>query len=86
MRIVVTVVPHARRPHVESLEGGGLRVAVAAPPREGRANAAVIAAVAEHFRISRSSVRIVRGGKSRQKVVEIVDAGVHSNPLRSEPR
>jgi uncharacterized protein len=71
MRIVVTVVPRARRPHVESLGNGDLRVAVTAPPREGLANAAVIAALAEHFRISRSKVRIVRGEKSRKKVVEI---------------
>ena len=71
MRIVVTVVPQARRAHVESLESGGLRVAVTAPPREGRANAAVIAALAEHFHISRSRVRIVRGERSRKKVVEI---------------
>ena len=71
MRITVTVVPHARRAHVESLGGGGLRGAVMAPPREGLANAAVIAALAEHFRISRSKVRIVRGEKSRKKVVEI---------------
>jgi uncharacterized protein (TIGR00251 family) len=70
MRIVVTVVPQARRTHVESL-GSGLRVAVTAPPREGRANAAVIAALAEHFRISRSRVRIVGGERSRKKVVEI---------------
>jgi uncharacterized protein (TIGR00251 family) len=71
MRIVVTVVPQARRAHVEPLESGGLRVAVTAPPREGRANAAVIAALAEHFHISRSRVRIVRGERSRKKVVEI---------------
>jgi len=71
VRIVVTVVPQARRPRVEALGNGGLRVAVTAPPREGLANAAVIAALAEHFRISRSKVRIIRGEKSRKKVVEI---------------
>ena len=74
MRIVVTVVPQARRPRVEALGNGGLRVAVTAPPREGRANAAVIATLAEHFRISRSNIRIVRGERSRKKVIEIAVA------------
>jgi uncharacterized protein (TIGR00251 family) len=73
MRIIVTVIPRARRPHVEPLEDGGLRVAVTAPPHEGRANAAVIAALAEHFHVPRSRVRILRGKTSRRKVVEIVD-------------
>jgi uncharacterized protein len=73
MRIIVTVIPRARRPHVEPLEDGGLRVAVTAPPHEGRANAAVIAALAEHFHVPRSRVRIVRGETSRRKVVEIID-------------
>ena len=72
MRIIVTVIPRARRPYVEPLEDGGLRVAVTAPPHEGRANAAVIAALAEHFHIPRSRVRILRGGTSRRKVVEII--------------
>jgi len=71
-RIIVTVVPRARRTYVESREDGGLRVAVAAPPHEGRANAAVIAALAEHFHVARSRVRIVRGERSRKKVVEIL--------------
>jgi uncharacterized protein (TIGR00251 family) len=73
MRIIVTVIPRARRPHVEPLEDGGLRVAVTAPPHEGRANAAVIAALAEHFHVPCSRVRIVRGETSRRKVVEIID-------------
>ena len=73
MRIIVTVIPRARRPHVEPLEDGGLRVAVTAPPHEGRANAAVIAALAEHFHVPRSRVRILRGKTSRRKVVEIID-------------
>jgi uncharacterized protein (TIGR00251 family) len=71
MRIPVTVVARARRTSVEPLEGGGLRVAVTAPPHEGRANEAVIEALAEYFRIPRSKVRIVLGRTARRKVVEI---------------
>ncbi len=71
VRVTVTVMPRARRTSVEPLEGGGLRVAVTAPAHEGQANAAVIDALAEHFRVPRSRVRIVLGRTVRRKVVEI---------------
>jgi uncharacterized protein (TIGR00251 family) len=75
MRIAVTVAPRARRTRVEPLDGGGVRVAVTAPAHEGRANEAVIEALAEYFRVPRSRVRIVLGRASRRKVVE-VETGV----------
>ena len=65
------VVANARRASVEPLEGGGLRVAVTAPPHEGQANKAVIEALAEYFRVPRSRVRILLGRTARRKVVEI---------------
>ena len=71
MRVSVTVIPNARRPRVESGPGGGLRVAVTAPAREGRANAAVIDLLAEHFGVAPSTVRIVRGATSRYKIVAL---------------
>lgn len=46
-------------------------MAVAAPPHEGQANNAVIAALADHFAVSRGRVRIVRGHRGRRKVVEV---------------
>jgi uncharacterized protein len=72
MRITVHVTPRAHRPGVERLPAGGYRVAVGAPPTEGRANDAVIAALAEHFGVSRSRVRIVRGHHGRLKLIEIL--------------
>ena len=71
MRVSVTVVPNARSPRVERLDAGRLRVSVTAPPREGQANAAVVAALAEHFGVPRSQVRVLRGAGSRHKIVEI---------------
>jgi uncharacterized protein (TIGR00251 family) len=71
MRITVHVTPRAHRPGVEHLPDGGYRVAVTAPPHEGRANDAVIAALADHFDVSRGRVRIVQGHRGRRKVIEI---------------
>ncbi len=71
MRVTVRVVPRARRVAVEPLAGGGFRVTVTAPAHEGRANEAVVDALAAHFGVPRSRVRIVLGRTARRKVVEI---------------
>jgi uncharacterized protein (TIGR00251 family) len=45
------------------------RVEVRAPREKGRANAAVIALLAEHFGVPRSSVEILRGELDSHKVI-----------------
>lgn len=72
MRITVTVKPHAKRAGITSLGPQHYQVAVTASPQDGKANAAVIAALAEYFDIPKSRITIVRGGTSRVKVLEIV--------------
>ncbi len=49
-----------------------MKVHLTAPPVEGKANAALIECLAEHFGVKRRQVRIVLGQKSREKVVEII--------------
>ena len=44
---------------------------VAAPPERGRANAAVLALLAKTLSLPRSSLAIVSGGGSRDKIVEL---------------
>lgn len=47
-------------------------VAVKEPPVQGRANAAIVRALAEHFDVALSRVRIISGYTARQKVIEII--------------
>ncbi len=67
--VLVRVIPRARRRAVEPQPDGGVVVRVTEPPEDGRANEAVVEALAEHFGIKRSAVRILRGATSRRKVV-----------------
>lgn len=71
MKISIVVKPNARKEGVEKLADGTLRVAVNAPPVEGRANEAVIRVVAEHFGVAKSTVRVVAGMRGKKKVIEI---------------
>ena len=72
MRISIRVVPRAKRQGIERLPDGSLRVRVSAPAEGGRANAAVIKALAEHFGVPQRAVTIRRGATSRIKEVEIL--------------
>jgi uncharacterized protein (TIGR00251 family) len=72
MKIQVKVKPSSRTEEV-SQEGDSFIIKVKEPPREGRANQAVIKLLAEHFGVPRSQVRILSGFRSRNKVIEIAE-------------
>jgi hypothetical protein len=52
--------------------GDALRVRVTAPAERGKANAAVEATVAEALGVPTANVRVVAGGASPRKILEIV--------------
>ena len=72
MKIQVKVKPNSKTDEV-SREGDSFIVKVREPPKEGKANQAVIKLVAEHFGVPRSRVRILSGFRSRNKVVEVAE-------------
>jgi len=72
IQVKVKVKPNSRTAEV-SREGDSFIVKVKEPPREGRANQAVIKLLAEHFGIPQSQVRILSGLKSRNKVIEVAE-------------
>ncbi|MDD5313231.1 MAG: DUF167 domain-containing protein [Dehalococcoidia bacterium] len=70
MKINVKVTTLATREEVFK-QGDVYNVRVKEPPREGKANEAVIKVLAGHFRVPKSAVRIVSGQFSHNKIVEI---------------
>ena len=60
MRVQVRVIPRAKRPGVEPGPDGTLRVKVTEPAVDGRANAAAIRLLAQHFNVPPSAVSILR--------------------------
>lgn len=71
-RINVRVQPRSSRNEVIGFsEDGSLRIRVTAPPANGQANAAVEREIAVALRTSKTSVQIVRGMSSRNKIVAI---------------
>jgi uncharacterized protein (TIGR00251 family) len=71
LTVDVVVQPRAARPGVGPVVGDRLRVAVSAPPVDGKANQAVVRALAEALEVSPRAVDIVRGETGRRKTVRI---------------
>ncbi len=71
MKYNVLVKPGGSRNLVEKAEDGGLVVRTHAKAHDGEANKAVVELLSDYFGVSKSMVKVVRGEKSRQKIVEI---------------
>jgi uncharacterized protein (TIGR00251 family) len=71
MVISVRVHPAARKARIEKLGPKDYKVHVLSPPARGEANREVRAALARHFGISASRIRILRGQTSRHKLVDL---------------
>ncbi len=71
---VVRVVPRTSRDAIEGEWQGALKIRLAAPPVDDRANKALIKFLAGCLNIPPSAVRIVAGAHSRTKRVEIKGA------------
>ena len=67
--LAVSVVPNARRTGADGLHDGTLRVRLAAPPVDGKANDTLLAWVAEELGLARRQVTLVRGQTARRKTL-----------------
>jgi hypothetical protein len=67
----VRVQPRARRKAIVGEFGEALKISLIAPPVDGRANEACVEFLAEVLKLPRSSVTIISGQGSRNKVVRV---------------
>ena len=78
--LAVRAQPGAKRTAIAGVYGEGaaaqLKIAVQAPPIEGRANSALVEFLAERFGVAKSCVELVSGELSRSKVFLIEGVGL----------
>ena len=77
--IEVKVHPKAKRNAIELSDGSTIKVSVTAAPERGRANQALVALLAKRLGIPKGAVRLVRGERSRTKVLLV--EGIESADL-----
>ncbi|MGD9831779.1 MAG: DUF167 domain-containing protein [Piscinibacter sp.] len=65
--LAVSVVPNAKRTGADGLHDGALRVRLAAPPVDGKANETLVAWLAGELGVPRRRVELVRGQTARRK-------------------
>ena len=70
MKLEIKVIPGAKKALLK--EDGVFKVYLTAPAIEGRANEALVDFLADHFGVKRSGIEIVKGLKSRHKIVSIL--------------
>ena len=70
-KLKLKVVPGASGSGISGWLGDALKIRVAAPPEKGKANAAVATLVCEALGLPHGAARIVSGGNSLQKVIEV---------------
>lgn len=71
IRLAVKVTPKASSDRVQGWEGAELKIAVTAPPEDGKANKAVIALLAKRLKLPKSAIEIASGQASRHKTLLI---------------
>lgn len=71
MFISIKTVPNSKKTEIEKLNDTNYRIKLNAPAREGKANEKLIEVLSKYFNVSKSSVAIITGYKSRKKTVEI---------------
>ncbi|MCC6675871.1 MAG: DUF167 domain-containing protein [Phycisphaerales bacterium] len=81
VRLDVKVVPGARRDEIAGVLGERLKIRVAAPPEDGRANKAVCALIAKALGIRASEVTVIAGPASPEKTLRI--AGKRAQDIRA---
>lgn len=83
--LAVHAQPGARRAAVVGEHGGRLKIALTAPPLEGRANAALIKFLAERLGVPRATIELVAGETSREKRFAVVGLGAAELVARLAP-
>jgi len=71
MKVSIRVKTNAKAEGIVQ-EGDIFIVRVREPPRDGKANQAVIKLLAQHFGVPRSQIRILSGLRGKNKVIELI--------------
>ena len=79
--LTLHVQPGAKCSEIAGLHGEALKLRLASPPVEGRANEALLKFIAEQFGVPLRQVELRQGGQSRHKVVAIGGSAIDPESL-----
>lgn len=72
--LAVRVIPNAPRTQIAAImDDGTIKIKVAAPPVEGKANTVLITYLAKILQVAESQIEVVAGQKSRNKLITVLN-------------
>lgn len=83
LRLAIHATPGAKHTAAAGAHGDALRVRLAAPPVDGKANAALLAFLAERLGVPNRAVSLRSGDTSRRKLVEIQPCPLDAAAIRA---
>lgn len=69
--LTLHIQPGARKTEITGQHGDALKIRLAAPPVDGKANAALIDFIADRLGLTKSAISLKSGQTSRRKVLEV---------------
>lgn len=81
VRLTLHIQPGAKKTEIAGEHGDALKIRLAAPPVDGKANQALMNYLAERFGVPQRQVLLKQGETSRRKVVEISGSSVSPDSL-----
>lgn len=73
MRLTIHIKPNSKKVGIEIVSENVWIVRVRERPIEGKANEAMIEAIAEKLNMPKSRLKLISGEKSKHKIVEVTD-------------
>jgi len=75
--LAIRVIPNAPKTQIVSImDDGTIKIKVAAPPVEGKANAVLVSFLARVLSVAESQIDVVAGLKGRNKLISIINLSV----------
>jgi uncharacterized protein YggU (UPF0235/DUF167 family) len=71
MRIKVKVKPNSNKNELKEMLPGFFVARVTVPPEKGRANDKVTEMLSKHFKVPKSSIRLISGASYKEKIFEV---------------
>ncbi len=71
MKLSITVIPRSSKTEITEQKGNSYRIKLKSAPDKGKANAELLRFLAREFKIAQSEITILRGKKSRKKIIHI---------------
>lgn len=71
MLIKVRAFPHSKTEEIIKKSEDCFEVKVKEPPLQGKANRAIIIALSLYFKVPETNIRIIKGFKERNKIIEV---------------